>query len=91
MTENGFAAKDENTRPVEEVVHDTDRTEYYEGYANALLQAVNEDGVPVKSYFAWSASLTVCSVLTSRTNHVTVGLLDNFEWFAIRRMAPNCP
>ena len=55
MAENGFAAKDENTRPVEEVVHDTDRIEYYDGYANAVLQAVTEDGVPVKSYFAWSA------------------------------------
>ncbi|KAI0711358.1 beta-glucosidase 1A [Earliella scabrosa] len=54
VTENGFAAKDENVLPVEKVIHDTDRVEYYDGYANAVLQAVTEDGVPVKSYFAWS-------------------------------------
>ena len=54
MTENGFAAKGENVLPVEDVVHDNDRVEYYDGYINAVLQAVAEDGVPVKSYFAWS-------------------------------------
>ena len=72
MTENGFTVKGENSMPVEEAVHDKDRIEYYEGYANALLQAVNEDGVPVKSYFAWSASFSIRSVFMSRTNHVTV-------------------
>ncbi|KAH9941199.1 beta-glucosidase 1A [Epithele typhae] len=54
VTENGFAVKDENTLPLDEVVHDKDRIEYYDGYANAVLQAVTEDGVQVKSYFAWS-------------------------------------
>ena len=80
MTENGFAAKDENTRPVEEVVHDTDRIEYYEGYANALLQAVNEDGVPVKSYFAWSTSPFFFGSRLAVLTTGAVGLLDNFEW-----------
>ena len=55
VTENGFTVKGENSMPVEEAVHDKDRIEYYDGYANAVLQAVTEDGVPVKSYFAWSA------------------------------------
>ncbi|KAI0746971.1 beta-glucosidase 1A [Daedaleopsis nitida] len=54
VTENGFAVKDENVLPVDKVVKDTDRVEYYDGYVNAVLQAVTEDGVTVKSYFAWS-------------------------------------
>ena len=58
VTENGFPAKDENILPVDVVVNDKDRIEYYETYANAMLQAVTEDGVPVKSYFAWSTSST---------------------------------
>ena len=59
MTENGFAVKGENVLSAEQAVHDTDRTEYYDGYANAALQAVIEDGVPVKSYFAWSMRLLI--------------------------------
>ncbi|RPD65700.1 beta-glucosidase 1A [Lentinus tigrinus ALCF2SS1-6] len=54
VTENGFPVKDEHILPLEQVVHDTDRIEYYDRYLNALLQAATEDGVPVKSYFAWS-------------------------------------
>ncbi|KAI0944871.1 Beta-glucosidase 1A [Taiwanofungus camphoratus] len=54
VTENGFAVKNENVLPVEKVLHDIDRVHYFEGYANALLQSVHEDGVQVKGYFAWS-------------------------------------
>ncbi|KAI0659353.1 beta-glucosidase 1A [Cubamyces menziesii] len=54
VTENGFAAKGENVLPVDQVVKDTDRVEYFQGYTDALLRAVTEDGVPVKGYFAWS-------------------------------------
>ncbi|KAG6813052.1 hypothetical protein H0H92_014324 [Tricholoma furcatifolium] len=54
VTENGFTCKDENSRTVAEAVHDTDRVEYYRGYTQALLEAVNLDHVDVRSYFAWS-------------------------------------
>ncbi|KAG5716218.1 Beta-glucosidase 1A [Termitomyces sp. T112] len=54
VTENGFTCKEENSLSVAEAVHDTDRVEYYRGYTQALLEAVNLDGVDVKSYFAWS-------------------------------------
>ncbi|KAG2003281.1 beta-glucosidase [Coprinopsis cinerea AmutBmut pab1-1] len=54
VTENGFPAKGENDLPVEEAIHDKDRVEYFRGYTQALLEAINIDKVPVKSYFAWS-------------------------------------
>lgn len=54
VTENGFAAKSDVILSVPEVIHDVDRVEYYRGYTEALLQAIHTDGVPIKSYFAWS-------------------------------------
>lgn len=33
---------------------DEERTRYYRGYLEAVRQAVNEDGVDVRSYMAWS-------------------------------------
>ncbi|KAF5351087.1 hypothetical protein D9756_008356 [Leucocoprinus leucothites] len=54
VTENGFTVRNENDLPVEEAVHDSDRVEYFKGYTQALLEAINVDGVEIKGYFAWS-------------------------------------
>jgi len=54
VTENGFAAKSDVLLTPPDVAHDTDRVDYFRSYTEALLQAINEDGVPVQSYFAWS-------------------------------------
>ena len=54
VTENGFAVKDENKLSPADAVNDKDRVEYYRGYTRALLEAINLDGVDVRSYFAWS-------------------------------------
>ncbi|KAG6885723.1 Beta-glucosidase 1B [Termitomyces sp. T32_za158] len=54
VTENGFACKDESSLTVAEAIHDNDRVEYYRGYTQALLEAINLDGVDIRSYFAWS-------------------------------------
>jgi hypothetical protein len=54
VTENGFAVRNENDLSIEQAIHDTDRVDYYKGYTNALLEAINIDGVNVKGYFAWS-------------------------------------
>lgn len=40
--------------PIEKALNDTDRIEYYQGYVSAMLSACAEDGVDVRSYFAWS-------------------------------------
>ncbi|KAG6809094.1 hypothetical protein H0H93_016116, partial [Arthromyces matolae] len=53
ITENGFTCMDEGKRTAEEAVNDNDRVEYYRGYTQAVLEAVNLDGVDIRSYFAW--------------------------------------
>jgi len=54
VTENGFSIVNENTFTLEEALHDTARVHYYEGYLNALLDAVVIDGVKILGYMAWS-------------------------------------
>ena len=54
VTENGFAVKDENTMSLEQALADHDRVEYFKGNTAVILAAVREDGVDIRSYFAWS-------------------------------------
>lgn len=62
MTENGFAVKNENSKPIKEALLDHDRVQYFRGTTNALLSAVVEDGVDIRAYFPWSmSSLDLCS------------------------------
>lgn len=44
----------ETDMPIDQAVNDTDRTEYFRGNCEALLAAIIEDGVDIRSYFAWS-------------------------------------
>ncbi|KAI0767555.1 beta-glucosidase [Fomes fomentarius] len=54
VTENGFAVKDEDKMSVEHALADHDRVQYFKGNTAAILAAVNEDGVDIRAYFAWS-------------------------------------
>jgi beta-glucosidase len=54
VTENGFSIINENSFTIEQALNDTQRVHYYEGYLNALLDAVVVDGVQVLGYMAWS-------------------------------------
>jgi beta-glucosidase len=54
VTENGFPVAGESQLPIEEAVHDVDRINYFKGYTQSLLEAINLDGVDVRSYFAWT-------------------------------------
>ncbi|KAI0725480.1 beta-glucosidase [Fomitopsis betulina] len=54
VTENGFAVKDETSKPIEEALSDHDRVHYFQGTTSSLLAATTEDGVDIRSYFAWS-------------------------------------
>ena len=49
MTENGFSVKGEATKPLAEVLNDTERVNFYKGYVNAAIDAVEQDEVPFRS------------------------------------------
>ena len=51
--------KNEDKMPLEQALQDDDRVHYYKGVTEALLNAVNEDGVDVRAYFAWSEYIPV--------------------------------
>ncbi|KAJ5541585.1 hypothetical protein N7494_006661 [Penicillium frequentans] len=54
VTENGTTAKGE-VAPAPEVLNDEFRIKFFEGYVGyALARAVKEDGVDIRSYFAWT-------------------------------------
>ena len=54
MTENGTTAQGEHKGPTEDVLHDTFRIDFFNGYINAVATAVKEDGVDIRSYFGWT-------------------------------------
>jgi beta-glucosidase len=54
VTENGTSLKGENDLPLEEILDDEFRANYFRTYIDAMAQAVKEDGVKVHAYLAWS-------------------------------------
>ena len=66
MTENGFAVINETNMPIGQAINDTDRIEYFRGNCEALLVAIAEDRVDIRSYFAWSEFRSV--VCTGRVS-----------------------
>jgi beta-glucosidase len=56
ITENGTTATGEHVKapPSSNVLNDKFRIEFFEGYAGAVARAVKEDGIDIRSYFAWT-------------------------------------
>lgn len=54
VTENGTSIKGENDLPLEELLKDDFRVQYYSDYIGAMTDASAIDGVNVKMYMAWS-------------------------------------
>ncbi|KAI0527839.1 family 1 glycosyl hydrolase [Xylaria bambusicola] len=54
VTENGTSIKGENDLPVEKILEDQFRVDYFRDYIHAMAKAVSEDGCNVKGYMAWS-------------------------------------
>lgn len=58
ITENGTTVKGENDwKPVsgkDNIIDDVFRQDFFEGYLGAVAQAVKDEGVDVRSYFAWT-------------------------------------
>jgi hypothetical protein len=53
VTENGYAGQDEGESSLSDIVNDVHRQDYYTGYIDSMMRAV-EEGVPVRGYLAWS-------------------------------------
>ena len=45
MTENGFSVKGEAKKALAEVLNDTERVDFYRGYVDAAIDAVEQDQV----------------------------------------------
>jgi len=54
VTENGTSLKGESDLPLEQALEDDFRCKYFHDYVHAMAKAVEEDGVNVKGYMAWS-------------------------------------
>ncbi|WWC92590.1 uncharacterized protein L201_007549 [Kwoniella dendrophila CBS 6074] len=85
MTESGWAIKDESSLTVEEAstllkiyLDDQGRIQYYKGYLQALKEAVEIDGVDVRSYFGFLDNFEWASGLIPRFGSVYVDY-ETFE------------
>lgn len=54
VTENGTSLKGENDLPLEQLLQDDFRTQYFRDYIGAMADAYTLDGVNVRAYMAWS-------------------------------------
>jgi len=54
VTENGISLKGENDLPLEKILEDDFRAQYFRDYINALAEAVTFDQVDCRGYMAWS-------------------------------------
>lgn len=85
VTENGTSLKGENELPLEELLNDEFRVEYFRGYIGALADAHTLDGVDVRGYSAWSlmeyvnpsslVTITLTSISYARTLEESVSAL----------------
>ncbi|GAQ10489.1 beta-glucosidase 1B [Aspergillus lentulus] len=54
VTENGTSLKGENDLPVDQILNDEFRVQYFRDYIAAMADAYTLDGVNVRAYMAWS-------------------------------------
>ncbi|KAL0489628.1 beta-glucosidase [Acrasis kona] len=54
ITENGCDVPNEDKLPFDQIINDTFRVNYLQGYLNAVSEAIHQDKVPVVGYFVWS-------------------------------------
>jgi beta-glucosidase len=54
ITENGASAPGESFLPVQQALEDEFRVQYLKGYIGEMAKAIQEDGVKVLGYMAWS-------------------------------------
>lgn len=54
VTENGTSLKGESELPLEKLLEDDFRVQYFDDYIHALADAYSKDDVDVRGYMAWS-------------------------------------
>lgn len=54
VTENGTSLKGENDLPLDQLLDDEFRTQYFRDYIDAMADAYTLDGVNVRAYMGWS-------------------------------------
>lgn len=54
ITESGCPCPGESERDFAQSIEDDFRVKHFELYLDAISKAINNDGVPVGGYFAWS-------------------------------------
>jgi beta-glucosidase len=54
ITENGVDVPNESSMPVAQALNDTFRIDYYSSYLENVAAAMNDDGVSIMGYYAWS-------------------------------------
>lgn len=54
VTENGTSVLGENDMPLEQLLEDEFRVQYFKDYIGAMADAYTFDGVNVRAYMAWS-------------------------------------
>lgn len=79
VTENGTSLKGENDLPLEELLNDEFRVEYFRGYIGALADAHTLDGVDVRGYSAWSLMEYVIPTSLISTKHVLRPIEGNMQ------------
>jgi beta-glucosidase len=82
VTENGTSLKGENDLPLEQLLDDEFRCEYFRGYIGALADAHTIDGVDVRGYSAWSLMEYVnnLSFTISGSPYMTKSI-SHVDWF----------
>ncbi|PIG82099.1 hypothetical protein AARAC_000012 [Aspergillus arachidicola] len=54
ILENGTSLKGEDDLPVEQILQDNFRCDFYYDHINEVIKAREEDGISIKGYMAWS-------------------------------------
>lgn len=79
VTENGTSVLGENDMPLEQLLDDEFRVQYFRDYIGAMADAYTLDGVNVRAYMAWSLMEYVFPAFTF-AYHINTGISSNFEW-----------
>jgi hypothetical protein len=88
VTENGTSLKGENDLPLEQLLDDEFRCEYFRGYVGALADAHTIDGVDVRGYSAWSLMEYVKNIPFPIPNtHLVDVLTTDFGWMPVRLLS----